>query len=107
MHIGGGGMRGFSGGGMRSFSAAGCAASKAAPFAPALPVPVSALRASWDGPSSDRDIRVPPGFNRRFAFAAVPFAVGVYGGSCWRWRPGPWGWQRVWVCGYDYSYGYY
>jgi hypothetical protein len=35
----------------------------------------------------------------RFAFAAVPFAVGY---SCWRWRPTPWGWTRVWVCGYDY-----
>jgi hypothetical protein len=35
----------------------------------------------------------------RFAFAAVPFAVGY---SCWRWRPTPWGWSRVWVCGYDY-----
>jgi len=36
----------------------------------------------------------------RFAFAAAPFVVGV--GSCWRWRPTPWGWRRVWVCGYDY-----
>jgi hypothetical protein len=30
----------------------------------------------------------------------VPFAVGY--GSCWTWRPTPWGWTRVWVCGYDY-----
>jgi len=35
----------------------------------------------------------------RFAFAAVPFAIGY---SCWRWRPTAWGWSRVWVCGYDY-----
>ena len=48
--------------------------------------------------------------HRRFAFAAVPFGVGVglYGGSCWSWQPTPWGWQRVWVCDYDYGYyGYY
>ena len=48
--------------------------------------------------------------NRRFAFAAVPFGVGVglYGGSCWSWQPTPWGWQRVWTCDYDYGYyGYY
>jgi hypothetical protein len=45
--------------------------------------------------------------HRRFAFAAVPFAVGV-GGSCWSWQPTPWGWQRVWACDYDYGYyGYY
>jgi hypothetical protein len=35
---------------------------------------------------------------RFFTFAAVPFVVGV-GDSCWRWRPTPWGWRRVWVCG--------
>jgi hypothetical protein len=42
--------------------------------------------------------------HRRFAFAAVPFAVGVgyYGGSCWTWQATPWGWQQVWACGYDY-----
>jgi hypothetical protein len=40
--------------------------------------------------------------NHRFAFAAVPFAVGAgfYGASCWRWAPTGWGWRRVWVCGY-------
>ena len=45
-------------------------------------------------------------FGSRFAFAAVPFGIGVgfYGSSCWRWRPGPWGWQRVWVCGDDFDY---
>ena len=45
--------------------------------------------------------------HRRFAFAAVPFGVGLYGGSCWSWQPTPWGWQRVWGCDYDYGYGYY
>jgi hypothetical protein len=45
--------------------------------------------------------RVPHRFgHRRFAFAEVPFAVGVglYGGSCWTWQPTPWGWQRLWAC---------
>jgi hypothetical protein len=44
-----------------------------------------------------------------FAFATAPFGIGLglYGASCWRWRPLPWGgWQRVWVCGYDYDYDY-
>jgi hypothetical protein len=32
----------------------------------------------------------------------------MYGGSCWRLRLTPFGWQRVWVCGYpNYGYGYY
>jgi hypothetical protein len=41
-------------------------------------------------------------FRNRFAFAAVPFAVGAgfYGALCWSWAPTAWGWQRVWVCGY-------
>jgi len=47
-------------------------------------------------------------FHRRrfFAFAAAPFVagVGLYGGTCWTWQPTPWGWQRVWACGYDYGY---
>src|SRR5262249_54223245 len=40
---------------------------------------------------------------RFFALAAAPFGagVGLYGGSCWSWQPTPWGWQRVWGCGYD------
>jgi hypothetical protein len=45
--------------------------------------------------------------NRRFfAFAAAPFVagVGLYGDACWSWQPTPWGWQRVWACGYDYGY---
>ena len=48
--------------------------------------------------------------HRRFAFATVPLGVGVglYGGSYWSSQPTPWGWQRVWVCDYDYGYyGYY
>ncbi len=48
--------------------------------------------------------------HRPFAFATVPFGVGVglYGGSCWSSRLTPWGWQRVWVCDSDYGYyGYY
>jgi hypothetical protein len=35
--------------------------------------------------------------HRRF-FVAAPIVVGV-GATCWRWRPTPWGWQRVWACG--------
>jgi hypothetical protein len=76
------------------------------------------LRSGFVG---SRSFAVRPGFaprfarfnrfgHRRFAFAAVPFAVGVglYGGSCWSWQPTPWGWQRVWACDYDYGYyGYY
>jgi hypothetical protein len=36
----------------------------------------------------------------------VPFiaGVGLYADSCWRWRLTPFGWRRVWVCGYDYGY---
>ena len=54
-----------------------------------------------------------PGFRRfnRFAFAAVPFGVGLgygYGGSCWDWQLTEFGWQRVWTCGYGaYGYGGY
>src|SRR5262245_18054082 len=102
--FGGGGMRGavMGGGGVRStmvgggFRAAG-------------------MRSAFVGP---RSVAFRPGFarpvnrfafnrfhHRRFAFAAVPFAVGVgyYGGSCWTWQPTAWGWQQVWACGgYDY-----
>lgn len=39
--------------------------------------------------------------NRRFF---VGFAGYDYG--CWRLRPTPWGWRRVWVCGYPF-YGYF
>ncbi len=35
--------------------------------------------------------------HRRFI---VGFAGYDYG--CWRLRPTPWGWRRVWVCGYPY-----
>jgi hypothetical protein len=34
----------------------------------------------------------------------VGYAAYDYG--CWRLRPTPWGWRRVWVCGYPY-YGYF
>jgi hypothetical protein len=41
-----------------------------------------------------------PAFHHRRFFVAAPFiGAGIYGASCWRWRPTPWGWQRVWVCG--------
>jgi hypothetical protein len=44
---------------------------------------------------------------RRFAFAAVPFGIGLdYGVSCWRWVPTAWGWERAWVCGYGGDWGY-
>jgi hypothetical protein len=36
------------------------------------------------------------------------FFVGYagYDSGCWRLRPTPWGWRRVWVCGSPY-YGYF
>lgn len=36
------------------------------------------------------------------------FFVGYagYDTGCWRLRPTPWGWRRVWVCGYPY-YNYF
>jgi hypothetical protein len=44
--------------------------------------------------------------HRRFFFSVYP--VGFYGGSCWRWRPTVYGWQRVWVCRpYAYPNYYY
>jgi hypothetical protein len=45
-------------------------------------------------------------FGRRFAFAGVPFGVGLGYGSCWRWVPTYWGWQRAWVCGGGYGWYY-
>ncbi len=42
--------------------------------------------------------------NRNAFFFGVGFA-GPYYDSCWRLVPTYWGgWQRVWVCGYDYPY---
>ena len=39
--------------------------------------------------------------NRFFVgFGYGAYAYNDYG--CWRWRPTPWGWSRVWVCGYPY-----
>ena len=41
------------------------------------------------------------GFPRhRFFVRRAPFFVGLGAySSCWRWRPTPFGWHRVWVCG--------
>jgi len=55
-----------------------------------------------------------PGFGRfgfhrfhRFGYWRGPFVAGVYG-SCWRLVPGPFGWHRVWVCGYrPYAWRFY
>jgi hypothetical protein len=48
------------------------------------------------------------GRGRLEQFASFKATLGLYGGSCWSWQPTPWGWQRVWVCDYDYGYyGYY
>jgi len=44
---------------------------------------------------------------RNAAFIGIGFGAGFYGGydSCWRLVPTYWGgWQRVWVCDYDYPY---
>jgi hypothetical protein len=100
--MGGGGVRGaMVGGGVRSAMVGGGVRS-------------AGMRSAFVGP---RSVAFRPGFaqpvnrfafnrfhHRRFAFAAVPFAVGVgyYGGSCWTWQATPWGWRQVWACGYDY-----
>jgi len=100
--MGGGGFRGaMGGGGVRSAMVGGG-------------FRTAGMRSGFVGP---RSVAFRPGFarpvnrfafnrfhHRRFAFAAVPFAVGVgyYGGSCWTWQATPWGWQQVWACGYDY-----
>lgn len=39
-----------------------------------------------------------PYWRRPFIGAGV--IGGGYYGSCWRWRLTPWGWRRVFVCGY-------
>jgi hypothetical protein len=100
--MGGGGFRGaMVGGGVRSAMVGGG-------------FRTAGMRSGFVGP---RSVAFRPGFarpvnrfafnrfhHRRFAFAAVPFAVGVgyYGGSCWTWQATPWGWRQVWACGYDY-----
>jgi hypothetical protein len=101
--FGGGGMRGAAmvGGGVRGAMGGGG-------------FRTAGMRSAFVGP---RSVGFRPGFarpvnwfafnrfhHRRFAFAAVPFPVGVgyYGGSCWTWQATPWGWQQVWACGYDY-----
>jgi hypothetical protein len=111
--MGGGFRGGMAGGGFRSATVGGGVRS---PFVGAG-FRSAGLRSGFVG---SRSFAFRPGFvprfarfnrfgHRRFAFAAVPFAVGVglYGASCLSWQPTPWGWQRVWVCDYDYGYGYY
>lgn len=113
--FGGGGLRSFGGGGLRTgFSGGTFRGGLVAPgrlaFRPGIG-PRFGFR-SGIGPRFGFRNRVffanrffPRRFARRFAFAAVPF--GIYGASCWRWVPTAWGWERTWVCGYNYGYGYY
>jgi hypothetical protein len=110
--FGGGGMRGavMGGGGFRGAMVGGGARSAMVGGG----FRAAGMRSGFVGP---RSVAFRPGFarpvnrfafnrfhHRRFAFAAVPFAVGVgyYGGSCWTWQATPWGWRQVWACGYDY-----
>jgi hypothetical protein len=104
---GGGGFRvgGFGGGGLRAGFAGGA-------FRGGLVAPGRVAFRPGIGPRFAFRNRVffanrffPRRFARRFAFAALP--LGIYGASCWRWVPTAWGWERTWVCGYDYGYGYY
>jgi hypothetical protein len=49
-----------------------------------------------------------PFFGRPFFRAGFvgPYYAGVYP-SCWHWQPTPFGWRRVWACGYPYyPYGW-
>ena len=115
--IGGGGFRGIGGGGLRAgFAGSAFRGGLVAPgrlaFRPGIG-PRFGIR-SGIGPRFGFRNRVffanrffPRRFARRFAFAAVPFGIYGYGASCWRWVPTAWGWERTWVCGYDYGYGYY
>jgi hypothetical protein len=58
-----------------------------------------------------------PGFGRfgfhrfhRFGFHRFGFRRGPFFayGTCWRLVPGPFGWHRVWVCGYrPYAWRFY
>src|SRR5262245_36834697 len=110
--MGGGGFRGaMVGGGVRSAMVGGG-------FRSAMVgggVRSVGMRSGFVGP---RSVAFRPGFarpvnrfafnrfhHRRFAFAAVPFAVGVgyYGGSCWTWQATRWGWQQVYACGTAYN----
>jgi hypothetical protein len=118
--MGGGGFRGaMVGGGFRGGMGGGFSGRMGGGFRSALVgggFRGAGLRSGFVG---SRSFAFRPGFaprfahfnrfgHRRFAFAAVPFAVGfgLYGGSCWTWQPTPWGWQRAWVCDYDYGYYY-
>jgi hypothetical protein len=103
--FGGGGLRGFGGGGLRTGFAGGA-------FRGGFGAPGRFAFRAGIGPRFGFRNRVfvgnrffPRRFARRFAFAAVPFGIYGYGPSCWRWIPTAWGWERTWVCGYDYGYG--
>lgn len=37
-----------------------------------------------------------------FPFVAPFVGAAVVADTCWRWTPTPYGWRRVWVCGYPY-----
>jgi hypothetical protein len=100
--FGGGGIRagGFGGGGLRAGFAGGA-------FRGGLVAPGRVAFRPGIGPRFGFRHRVffaNRFFARRFAYAALP--LGIYGASCWRWVPTAWGWERTWVCGYDYGYGY-
>jgi hypothetical protein len=107
MHMGGGGMRSFSGGGFRTGFAGPRFRTAGFVGRPFIGPRHFAFRQAF-APRFNRFAfaRVNRFHHRRFAFAAVLFVagVGLYGGSCWSWEPTPWGWQRVWACGYDYGY---
>lgn len=45
-----------------------------------------------------------PRFYPRHRVHGYPRVYGGFYGSCWRWRPTPFGWRRVYVCGYPYAY---
>jgi hypothetical protein len=45
-------------------------------------------------------------FRHHGPFFAGYASYAAYDYGCWRWRPTPWGWHRVWVCGYPY-YDYF
>ena len=98
---GGGGGGGWHGGG-------GFSAMRGGSFgAPAVRGPVGSFGAArvygghrvFGGPHVGVFPRRHFGFRRYGGFYA---GYGLYGGSCWRWRPTPYGWRRVRVCGYPY-----
>ena len=46
------------------------------------------------------------GYRNRFFFGGAALGIGLGYGSCWRWVPTYWGWQRAWVCGYGGGWYY-